>query len=134
MIGPTIATVPVRIRVHRDASIFTFLETVQQQSTGMIPYEQTGLQRISKLASYTQLACSFQTLLVVQPGGNSFEDEEVLGQWESHSALQDFTTYGLTVQCAVSANGIHVTSSFDPDMISPWNVRRMLGQLDSVIQ
>lgn len=134
MVGPTIATVPVRIRVHRDASIFTFLETVQQQSTGMIPYEQTGLQRISKLASYTQLACSFQTLLVVQPGGNSFEDEEVLGQWESHSALQDFTTYGLTVQCAVSANGIHVTSSFDPDMISPWNVRRMLGQLDSVIQ
>jgi hypothetical protein len=33
----------------------------------MIPYEQTGLQRIAKLGQNAQNAYNFQTLLVVQP-------------------------------------------------------------------
>lgn len=134
MIGPTIATVPIRVNVSQDASVFTFLDTIQQQSTNMIPFEQTGLQRISKLTSYTKQACEFQTLLVVQSGGNAFKDDETLGQWELHSNLQEFSTYGLTVQCAMSSDGISVTANFDPEMIQPWNVKRMLAQFDSVVQ
>ncbi len=76
MIGTTIATVPVRARVWDDQLVSAFLRAMQQQSTEMIPYEQTGLQRISKLGADAQHACGFQTLLVVQPVDNISEDED----------------------------------------------------------
>ncbi|PVH90313.1 acetyl-CoA synthetase-like protein, partial [Periconia macrospinosa] len=47
MVGPTIATVPVRVRVRGEQSVPAFLEELQQQATEMIPFEQTGLQRIA---------------------------------------------------------------------------------------
>ncbi|KAE8853289.1 hypothetical protein HRS9122_00281 [Pyrenophora teres f. teres] len=48
---PTIATVPVRVRVQSDQTIFAFLQDLQQQATDMIAYEQMGLQRIAKMGS-----------------------------------------------------------------------------------
>ncbi|KAK1913072.1 hypothetical protein P3342_005008 [Pyrenophora teres f. teres] len=48
---PTIATVPVRVRVQSDQTIFAFLQDLQQQATDMIAYEQMGLQRIAKMGA-----------------------------------------------------------------------------------
>ncbi|KAH7125842.1 hypothetical protein EDB81DRAFT_910495 [Dactylonectria macrodidyma] len=67
MPAPTIATVPVRIRLDRGLTVSDYLETVQQQAADMIPFEQTGLQRISKASADSKQACMFQTLLVVHP-------------------------------------------------------------------
>ncbi|KAE8823688.1 hypothetical protein HRS9122_10457 [Pyrenophora teres f. teres] len=74
MAGPTIATVPVRVRVQHSHKVSEFLHSVQQQATEMIP---------------------FQTLLIVQPGSNGDIAHDALGEWRSHSDLQDFTTYAL---------------------------------------
>ncbi|KAF2463979.1 acetyl-CoA synthetase-like protein, partial [Lindgomyces ingoldianus] len=134
MIGPTIATVPVRVRVQGDQAVSDFLQGVQQQSTEMIAYEQTGLQRIAKMAEGARHACGFQTLLVVQPAGNATESDTVLGEWRGHSDLQDFTTYGLMLQCMLTTEGVHITASFDPRVVEKWLVKKILGQFAFVMQ
>src|SRR5438045_4666314 len=40
MLGPTIATLPVRVRLDSYQTVLQFLEDIQKQSNSMIPYEQ----------------------------------------------------------------------------------------------
>lgn len=65
--GPTIATVPVRVTLDWDSSVNNLLDTVQRQAIDMIPFEQTGLHRIRRISDEAEIACNFQTLLVIQP-------------------------------------------------------------------
>ena len=136
MIGITVATVPLRLRVSTDQTVRSFLLDVQQQSTDMIPHEQTGLQQIAKLGSDTQHACGFQTLLVVQPVGavDDNDNEATMGQWHGNSGIQDFTTYALVLQCALAAKGPHITVNFDPNVVDRWLVEKIIGQFDFVMQ
>ncbi|KAG9375627.1 hypothetical protein A1F94_013765 [Pyrenophora tritici-repentis] len=103
IVGPAIATVPVRVRLPRDWTVPALLAAVQQQATEMIPYEQTGLQRIAKMGADAQHACGFQTLLIVQPADDGLESDKSLGRWQTKSELQDFTTYALMVQCTLAS-------------------------------
>ncbi len=64
--GPTVATVPVRVRISYAQSVGEFLRAVQEQSTEMIAHEQTGLQYIQTASPTAKRACQFQTLLVTQ--------------------------------------------------------------------
>ncbi|KAE8873303.1 hypothetical protein PTNB73_02454 [Pyrenophora teres f. teres] len=120
MVGPTIATVPVRLRVQRDQTVFAFLQGLQQQSTDMIAHEQAGLQHIAKLGSGPRHACGFQTLLVVQPVDDVLGNDDMLGEWRSYSKMQDFTTYALMVQFTLAAEGVQITASFDARVIEHW--------------
>ncbi|EFQ88845.1 hypothetical protein PTT_15093 [Pyrenophora teres f. teres 0-1] len=134
MVGPTIATVPLRVCLQKDQTVSTLLECLQQQATEMIAHEQTGLQRIIKMGPGPQHACSFQTLLVVQPADNVLGSEDMLGEWRGHSELQDFTTYALIVQCTLAAEGVHITASFDARVVEEWVVEKMLRQFGFVMQ
>jgi amino acid adenylation domain-containing protein/non-ribosomal peptide synthase protein (TIGR01720 family) len=134
MLGPAIATVPVRVRVYKDQTVAAFLGSVQQQATEMIAYEQTGLQYISKMGPGARHACGFQTLVVVKPAHDGLAGDSALGRWRGGSELQGFTTYGLVVQCTLAAEGVGITASFDERVIERWLVERMLGQLSFVMQ
>ncbi|KAE8855468.1 hypothetical protein PTNB73_10125 [Pyrenophora teres f. teres] len=134
MVGPTIATVPLRVCLQKDQTVSTLLECLQQQATEMIAHEQTGLQRIIKMGPGPQHACSFQTLLVVQPADNVLGSDDMLGEWRGHSELQDFTTYALIVQCTLAAEGVHITASFDARVVEEWVVEKMLRQFGFVMQ
>ncbi|KAK1914244.1 hypothetical protein P3342_007490 [Pyrenophora teres f. teres] len=122
MAGPTIATVPVRVRVQHSHKVSEFLHSVQQQATEMIPYEQTGLHETAS------------TLLIVQPGSNGDIAHDALGEWRSHSDLQDFTTYALMVQCVLADDEVQIIASFDRRAIEPWQVDKMLRQFSFVMQ
>ncbi|KAK1914272.1 hypothetical protein P3342_007518 [Pyrenophora teres f. teres] len=132
MAGPTIATVPVRVRVQHSHKVSEFLHSVQQQATEMIPYEQTGLHETAKVSADARHACSFQTLLIVQPGSNGDIAHDALGEWRSH--LQDFTTYALMVQCVLADDEVQIIASFDRRAIEPWQVDKMLRQFSFVMQ
>ncbi|KAE8868631.1 hypothetical protein PTNB29_02542 [Pyrenophora teres f. teres] len=134
MVGPTIATVPVRVRVQGDQATCVFLKGLQDQATEMIAHEQSGLQRIAKMGQGPQHACSFQTLLVVQPVDDVLDSDNTLGEWRDHSELQEFTTYTLMVQCMLAAEGVQITASFDARVIEQWVVEKMLRQFGFVMQ
>lgn len=134
VVGPVIATVPIRMRLRRGSTVPELLEEVQRQATDMIPFEHTGLQRIAKLGPDLQHACRFQTLLIVQPAEDAFHSNDALGTWEYGSELQDFTTYTLMVQCKLDPEGVSITASFDARLIETWQVNKMLAQLGFVVQ
>lgn len=135
IVGPTIATVPLRIQVPAEATVSDYLSGLQQQAAIMIPYEQTGLQNISQLSPDAHGACEFQTLLVMQPsdepqGGDG--DDSVrrsYGVWSTATEQRGFTTFGLTIECLPSADGIVFRASFDSRVLGPWRVERLLTQL-----
>ncbi|CAA9959381.1 Nonribosomal peptide synthetase 3 [Pyrenophora teres f. maculata] len=133
LVGPTIATVPVRVRIQNDQTVSSFLQGLQQQAIEMIAHEQTGLQRIAKMGSGAQHACGFQTLLVVQPAGDMLSSYDMLGEWRSRSELQDFTTYALMVQCTLAAEGVQIMASFDRRVVEQWIVEKMLSQFSFVM-
>ncbi|KAE8868632.1 hypothetical protein PTNB29_02543 [Pyrenophora teres f. teres] len=134
MLAPTIATVPVRVRVQGDQATCVFLKSLQDQATDMIAHEQSGLQRIAKMGQGPQHACGFQTLLVVQPADDGLDSDNTLGEWRDHSGLQEFTTYALMVQCTLAKDRVEVTASFDARVIEQWVVEKILRQFSFIMQ
>ncbi len=107
MLGPTIATVPVRVRILNNQAVSAFLQGLQRQATEMIPHEQIGLQRISKLAG-PQHASGFQTLLVVQPASEELKSNGALGAWRSRSKLQRlYNIWARSTMYSGCRKGIH---------------------------
>lgn len=133
--APTIATVPIRLRVTKKQGVSDYLQDVQQQTTQMIPFEQMGLHRIAKLGQDAQQATNFQTLLVIQPNHDSSgEDRDVLGQWNLGNEQQSFNTYALILEIQLSKGKAMVArASFDSRVTQPWLVQRLLERLELVI-
>ena len=133
MAAPTIATVPVRIKLASDQRVSEYLETVQRQATEMIPFEQAGLQRIAKICPGSQQACMFQTLLIVPPQEKS-STEDLLGKWQNGSQQQWSNMYGLMLELQLGVDKITATASFDSRAIEPWTVKKLLERLDYVLR
>lgn len=137
--GPTIATVLLRIPVPGDCRVGVYLARVQRQATEMIPYEQTGLRAIAKVSDEARQACDFQTLLVVQPSNRSSVDEqkqEDYGIWRTDTNQQGFTTYSLTIECFPMEGraGLTFRASFDARVVESWRMERLLIQLSFLTQ
>ncbi|KAJ4188794.1 Nonribosomal peptide synthetase 30 [Fusarium falciforme] len=137
MAFPTIATVPLRLKLNRkDQRVVDYLDQVQRQATEMIPYEQAGLQRIAQLVSPdVRQACAFQTLLVVQPK-SKIESTKTsqLGEWTTPDQTVWFTTYPLTIEATVSPSQIGIDARFDSRVVEPWVAKGLLERLDFVMQ
>jgi amino acid adenylation domain-containing protein/non-ribosomal peptide synthase protein (TIGR01720 family) len=136
IVAPTIATVPVRVRIDPQQTIASYLQNIQDQATEMIPFEQTGLQEIARFSDSTKAACDFQTLLVVQPPDEDTftESGSYLGQWEVSSAEQAFSTYAITLNCFISQENVKVVASFDSRIISSWQMTQTIKQFCYTMQ
>ncbi|KAH8647773.1 hypothetical protein BX600DRAFT_530728 [Xylariales sp. PMI_506] len=124
--GPTIATLPIRVRIDEGAGPTKLLETLQSQSTEMIPYEQVGLSAIRQISDEAEQACQFQTLLVVQmhedaivaDSSSLFAGEVHSGEPKDNNGHRDFQSYALSIVCTPRASGLRVMFSYD-SVVSP---------------
>ncbi|PKY02181.1 acetyl-CoA synthetase-like protein [Aspergillus campestris IBT 28561] len=136
MIGPTLATVPLRVQWQASDSLRPLLRRIQQQTTAIMPVEQVGIPRIAGVSDEARQACQFQTLLVVEPSGGWSS-----GFLERTKAPSDgipaedvqFDTYGLTLVCEPDADSVTIRAMFDATMITPQQMSRMLHQFTTVI-
>lgn len=129
MAGPTIALVPVRIRLLSgwgggpDTNTNTrvtaehFLQRIQRQAADMAAHEQYGLDAIAALGADEAGACQFRHLVVVQPvhdfarraavdhdGAAVIGQEQILASagtpaYAAEEALQHYYPYPLVLQC-----------------------------------
>ncbi|KAI9147152.1 Nonribosomal peptide synthetase dtxS1 [Paramyrothecium foliicola] len=135
LIAPTIATVPVRIRVDKETDVTKYLETLQEEATDMIAHEQTGLQRIAKISEDTRNACKFQTLLVVHTGEEEeLEGKDILGTWQAAANQESFTTYAVTFECYLAASTITIKASYDSRIVDTWKMDQMLQRFGNLLQ
>ncbi|KAH7325581.1 hypothetical protein B0I35DRAFT_474343 [Stachybotrys elegans] len=133
MLGPTIATMPIRIQLNDDQTIGEYLHAVQQEATEMIPFEQTGLHKIAEFSPLLQKACDFQTLLVIQPQGKD-SHASPLGEWRSGSREHVFNTYALTIEVHLESDAITISVMHDSRVLQPWVAHGLLERLHYVFQ
>lgn len=133
IVGPTITTVPVRIRIDPALKISKYLESIQRQATTMIPYEHAGLQHIMQLNADCRNACVFQNLLVIQPAADSNVQLSPLGLEHVASAGSDFYTYSLVLECHLHQDAVKIVANYDEAVISRTQMRSLLAQFKHVL-
>ncbi|KAJ5742213.1 hypothetical protein N7533_011622 [Penicillium manginii] len=131
VIGPTITTVPIRVRIDPGQRVVDFLQGIQQQAASMIPFEHTGLQGIRRLGPAAQAACDFRTLLIVQPKQER-ERSSILPAERIES--RNFFNYPLVLECKLDGRSIEFVASFDDRVLPPVQMQRLLYQLEQVLQ
>ncbi|CAG8406371.1 unnamed protein product [Penicillium salamii] len=145
IIGPTIATVPVRINFSQERTVRGFLEDIQQQAISMIDFEQTGLQNIQQISKEAKRATEFQTLLVVQPSSydrqTTGDKKDLLVPWTEDQkekgieAYNSFSSYAIMLLCQLKSNGdVQLLISSDSSIIDQGQVERILHQMEHILR
>ncbi|TDZ15057.1 Nonribosomal peptide synthase atnA [Colletotrichum orbiculare MAFF 240422] len=122
--GPTIATVPVRVLINRKESVLEFLRRLREHAAAMIPFEQTGIQRIKTFSDDTRRGCDFQNLLVIQAGGGW--DETGPGPLGKPSYREEFTTFPVTCEAWLRPGRVEFATHVDEDVTSRVFVARAI--------
>ncbi|KFY79912.1 hypothetical protein V499_01170 [Pseudogymnoascus sp. VKM F-103] len=133
VLGPTIATVPVRIFINTKHTIGDFLEETQAQADAMRPFQHFGLQNIRALSPDAAKACDFQSLLAIQPLRKEGENHPTL--LSDYVTTRDASsTYLLLLECQLKENGVDITAQYDQKITSDSQMQRILHQLEHVIK
>ncbi|KAI0467062.1 hypothetical protein F4859DRAFT_526152 [Xylaria cf. heliscus] len=129
IMAPTIATVPLRLRTQKELHVSRYLEDVASFGNRVTPFEQYGLSLIRRLGADAKTACSFRTVLIVQPTNKSSE-----GQVASPSQLileaaneeePMVENYGLTIDCQPCHDGtLIVQMNYDSTVLSAAEVEK----------
>lgn len=131
IVGPIIATIPMRIHVRRSSSVKDYLKTVQQAVLARTPYQHMGMQHIRKVSQDAQYACEAGTGLVIQP------DPEYVGSelgFELGDVVREalhFNPYPLMVAFGIRKGGLRVCASFDSSLIEGSQMQRILAQFET---
>ncbi|MCJ1469343.1 hypothetical protein MMC07_007976 [Pseudocyphellaria aurata] len=130
--GPTVTTVPIRIKIDPSKKIVDFLRLVQKQTLDMVSFAHMGISNIRRINVRTKLACDFHNLLVIQPREDSIVDETFLCRQGQN--LTNFDTYPLTLDCQLTRDGLIATAIFDAEVIDNSQMIRMLAQFQHIVQ
>ncbi|KAI0106221.1 hypothetical protein GGR51DRAFT_571523 [Nemania sp. FL0031] len=133
MTGPTIATVPYRLSLQPDMSVSDALLKVHNDSIAIMPFEQAGLQYISRLSPEAASACSaIQSLLVIQP--HSADPPTLFRDFRDLSAPDAFSSYAINLQCRQLPGLVELDAMFDPEIVEQTQFARMLYQMRHIFQ
>ncbi|KAJ4297840.1 hypothetical protein N0V90_005736 [Kalmusia sp. IMI 367209] len=133
MVGPTIATVPVRANIDRSHTFSQHLQRTQDEMIAMIPYEHVGLQTIRRWGEETLAACEFQNLLVIQLASDGQTGKRHTGLEFSLRANAGPENYSIMVECTLKTTGIDIHIDFDQNIISTQQMERVLKQFEHVL-
>ncbi|KAL4899866.1 hypothetical protein BDW74DRAFT_183355 [Aspergillus multicolor] len=133
MTGPTIATIPMRVKLDWDKSVECHLNELQAWAVHTTPHEQLGLQEIAKLGTDGATACQFQSLLLVQPEADGYKAPRIFGQLDAEQQGAA-SSYALVLDCQLLAHGVRITASHDPHVIPGEQVDCLLHQLEHTLR
>ncbi|KAF3491609.1 non-ribosomal peptide synthetase [Arthroderma uncinatum] len=139
MAGPTIATVPVRVKVDWARGAYSLLEAVQRQAADMIPFEQTGLQNIRRISEAAAIACRFRSLLVIHPAPseNLQPPERPFLAEVAHPPMEGRECsgrYAIDIDCELSSNGVRANMEFDTRLIRKPEMNRIVQEFGDVLR
>lgn len=132
MIGPTLTTVPLRIKLDTQATMVDFLHAIQDQTTQMIQYEHYGLQNIARIDSECREACGFANIMVIQPGNQPDADFFAGNSVQVHD--KGSLGFGMGLQCTLRQDCVQVTGGYDGRLVDESQMQRMLNQFSATVQ
>ncbi|KAL4954838.1 acetyl-CoA synthetase-like protein [Aspergillus filifer] len=132
IIGPTMATTPLRFYIDPDQKVQEALEDIQHSSWKASTFEHFGIQNIRQQGEGARAACKFQTQLVLQP-----EQPELSVSWfksqRTLSSVQQFSDCALTLTCLPIRDSLEVSAVFDSNILSPEQVERVIWQFEHTL-
>lgn len=135
MSGPTIATIPLRVKLPPSNMVTQALDRLQSWSAQMIPFEQVGLQHISKLGPEAMKATSFQTLLVVESSEAHISlSSDVLQLIATTADDGAFSTYALQLVCTLEPERVIIHATFDEQVVPRWQMEHIVDQFSNILQ
>nr|POF20698.1 nonribosomal peptide synthetase vlms [Quercus suber] len=143
MMGPTVATVPVRIQLDRQQTVSAMLRQVQTQSTDMVAYEQFGLRSISKLGPEAKDACDATSLMIIQPvasmGSRKGEEEGILrapkvGEYGLEEAMEGYFTYPLVIQGITFDDYVELDLTYHANVLSESRLQALSHHFAQIVQ
>ncbi|QSZ30080.1 hypothetical protein DSL72_004600 [Monilinia vaccinii-corymbosi] len=129
IVGPLIATVPVRISVNRSSSVESYLQSVQQSMLARIPYQHMGMQNIRKVSQDAQHACEAGTGLVINSEAEHVGNDLGFKSGDVELESIHFNPYPLMLACGIRKYGFRICANFDSSLIEIAQMERMLAQL-----
>ncbi|KAE8364752.1 hypothetical protein BDV27DRAFT_157514 [Aspergillus caelatus] len=137
--APTIATLPIRVKLNGHESIRAMLIGLQSQATDMIPYEQSGLSRIQKINDEARQACRFQSFLMIQPPETKMDEGGLFSPQQSspeseRDRYRGFSSYAFSVGCTLLENGIQLQFTFDSKVIDHATVGTMAHHFEHLLR
>ncbi|RMZ71371.1 non-ribosomal peptide synthetase [Pyrenophora seminiperda CCB06] len=132
LMGPTLTTLPVRVRLLGSQMVEGFLRQLQDQATDMIPHEHFGLRNIRKLGADIEAASNFQSLLILQPPdslveGDVFEQRDI-------EMVEETGTFALTLQVHLEGHQAQLFANFDETMLDDRYVSWILHQMEHIMK
>ena len=131
LIGPTITSLPIRTLIDPSKPIRSFLKSLQDQATEMIPFEQTGIQDITRSCSDAQTSCKFSSLLVVHPEP---ESSDAIFLYEGEPQTNMILPHALVMECHLVRDGVYMTANYDSTILWSSEVRRLLSQFEHILR
>ncbi|KAK0645157.1 Nonribosomal peptide synthetase 4 [Lasiodiplodia hormozganensis] len=132
IVGPLIATVPVRIRVQRKETVEAYLAAVQDGVLARTPWQHMGFQNIRRVSPDAQLACETGTGLVIQPEPEYAGDDLGFEMGDVVREALHFNAYPVMLAFGIRKGGFRVCASFDTNIVEVAQMRRILAQLETV--
>lgn len=134
VVGPAIATVPMRLQLDGFIHVHEFLKQVQTQAALMSDYEHYGIQNMKSIGPGCASAASFTTLLIVQSDLESGIGRGLRRIVELDTSASDFYLhYPLVIECFPHSEGIKVRIRYDPGVLSVWDVQMMAKQFEQLL-
>ncbi|KAK6820446.1 hypothetical protein RU639_007581 [Aspergillus parasiticus] len=135
--GPTICAFPLRVNIDTNENISRALKDLQTRTANLASFEHVGLQQIAKLGSEAMRACSFQTLLNVEPAEDLVDTPAYKNLFSSMGVkARDgaFASYAVVLNCVLNPDSITVTATFDDQVISRWKMDHIITQFSHILQ
>ncbi|KAM0438114.1 hypothetical protein ACHAQK_006845 [Fusarium lateritium] len=127
MVGVTLATVPIRVRLDPSQRVADLLDTVQSESAAVRMHQFAGIHRISRINSDTAFACAAQNLLAINYGPRQSMDS-FWCQETNEMAGTNFYSYPLMLSCHVADGELETVVHFDPNIIPESQMQRIMDQ------
>lgn len=141
IVGPTLTTVPIKMSLDHSQTVTEFLAAVQQQAVEMIPFEHTGLQKITRLSKASETALAIKNLLIIQPLVEPTQPRDSTTQHPSFLGLEalpadprGFDSYPLVMECGLLEDGrMEIDARYDSSILSLRQMKRLLDHFEQTI-
>ena len=138
---PNTTIFPVRSVVDATKTVLDLLRQVESQADEMAAHEQISLQLIRRVSKRAEVACQFQTILLVQAADEDPEPENVNFAQSEHTRarvnavnLDGFNTYGLIIECLQHRSGLHLRMNFDTHLIKHEQASTLVRQFEYILK
>ncbi|KAH8432228.1 uncharacterized protein LDX57_009866 [Aspergillus melleus] len=138
ILGPTITTIPRRIKLDRSMQLEDTLRLMQERNVEYLNFGYLGLQKIAALGAGPATACRLQSLLIIQP----FYDEHastIFNNCMEELSTETVDNYILTLEVKLGKEyDVRLEVEYDAETITDLLMSRILEQfyhnLNAVVQ